>query len=130
MALGQRLAEVRSRKAPALIAPGRPADAARDVQAAADLREPLVASDPRNVQQRADLACAWLRLGDAGVPRGTPMRPSSEAAALFSETRDVGGRTLALPPGYTQVRKQMAMAEIGLEAGDIGRKGARWRVGP
>ncbi|MGE0462750.1 MAG: hypothetical protein AB7Q16_15405 [Vicinamibacterales bacterium] len=64
------LAEVRSRKAPALIALGRPADAAREVQAAADLLAPLVASDPQNVQYRADLACAWLRLGDARRAEG------------------------------------------------------------
>jgi tetratricopeptide (TPR) repeat protein len=64
------LAEVLSRKAPVLLALGRPADAARDVQAAVDLLQPLVDSDPLNVQYRADLAYAWLRLGDARQAEG------------------------------------------------------------
>ncbi|MGE0462751.1 MAG: hypothetical protein AB7Q16_15410 [Vicinamibacterales bacterium] len=53
------------------------------------------------------------------------MRPSSEAAALISEARDVGGRTLALSPGCTQVRKQMAMAEEGLARAALSRPRAR-----
>jgi tetratricopeptide (TPR) repeat protein len=164
------LAEIRSRKAPVLIALGRPADAAREAQAAAGLLEPLVASDPQNVQYRADLAYAWLRLGDARRTEGridealalhrralavrrerterhsgfifvpwelvrslnavgelllavTPPLPD-DAAALFSEARDVGHRTLAQSPNYTQVRKQVAIAEEGLARAALARSRA------
>jgi non-specific serine/threonine protein kinase/serine/threonine-protein kinase len=154
------LAEVLSRQAPVLLALGRPADAARAVQAAVELLQPLVDSDSLNVQYRADLAYAWLRLGEARQAEGrldeaielhhralairrerverhpgfvfapweltrslnsvadlllaiSPPR-AGEAAVLFAEARDVGARTLAQSPSYTQVRKQVAVAAAGL----------------
>jgi len=64
------LAELRSRKVPVLLALERTADAAREGQAAIDLLQPLVASDALNIQYRADLAYAWLRLGDARHAEG------------------------------------------------------------
>jgi tetratricopeptide (TPR) repeat protein len=154
------LAEIRSRKAPLLLAVGRVGAAASEAQAAVSVLEPLVASDPANVQYRADLAYGWLRLGDARRAEGraqesldlhrqalavrrqraerhagfifvpweltrslnsvadlllrlTPPRPD-EASPLFEEARMVGLRTLAIAPSFTQVRKQVAVADEGL----------------
>jgi tetratricopeptide (TPR) repeat protein len=154
------LAEVRSRMVPVLLALGRPADASTEARAAIDLLQPLVDSDPMNVQYRADLAYAWLRFGDALRAEGR-LRESldfhrralairrdradrhagfifvpweltrslnsvadlllvqspaqvSEATALFAEALDVGKRTLVTAPSFTQVRKQVAIAEEGL----------------
>jgi tetratricopeptide (TPR) repeat protein len=59
------LAEIRSRGVTSLLALGSTAEAVAEVEAAAGILEPLVASDPHNVQYRADLAFAWLRFGDA-----------------------------------------------------------------
>jgi tetratricopeptide (TPR) repeat protein len=64
------LAEVRSRKTPILLALGRIEAAATEAQAAISMLEPLVATDPANVQYRADLAYAWLKLGDARRAEG------------------------------------------------------------
>lgn len=64
------LAEVRSRKTTALLALERTDEAANEAQAAVAMLEPLVATDPANVQYRADLAYAWLRLGDAKRAEG------------------------------------------------------------
>ena len=58
------LAENRSRAAAVLIALGRPAQADAEIEAAIELLTPLVASDARNLQYRADLAFAWLQMGD------------------------------------------------------------------
>ncbi|MDH4065816.1 MAG: protein kinase, partial [Acidobacteriota bacterium] len=154
------LAEIRSRKPSVLLALGRSGEAAIEAQAAVDLLQPLVASDPADIQYRADLAYAWLRLGDARRAEGrldealdlhrraltirreranrhpgfvfvpweltrslnsvgelllavSPPR-ADEAAALFAEARDVGLRTLRQAPSFTQVRKQVAVAEEGL----------------
>jgi tetratricopeptide (TPR) repeat protein len=154
------LAEVRSRRVPVLLGLARFADAAREAQAAIDLLQPLVASDVLNIQYKADLAYAWLRLGDARRAEGrfgealelhrkalavrreraerhggfifvpwelsrslnsvadlllalSPPR-AEEAAALFAEARQAGLQTLEKAPSYTQVRKQVALAEEGL----------------
>jgi eukaryotic-like serine/threonine-protein kinase len=154
------LAEVRSRRVPVLLALGRVADASDEANAAIDLLEPLVASDAMNIQYRADLAYAWLRLGDVRRTEGrhdealalhqkalairrqraerhagfifvpweltrslnsvadlllesTPPRVA-EAAALYAESRAAGLRTLETAPSFTQVRKQVAVAEGGL----------------
>lgn len=64
------LAEVRSRKTTALLGLGRTKAAANEAQAAVSMLEPLVATDPANVQYRADLAFAWLQLGDARRAEG------------------------------------------------------------
>ena len=64
------LAEVRSRKTPVLLALGRTEAAAAEAQVAISMLEPLVATDPANVQYRADLAYAWLKLGDARRAEG------------------------------------------------------------
>ncbi|MCC7179966.1 MAG: protein kinase [Acidobacteria bacterium] len=64
------LAEVRSRKVPVLLALERTEAAASEGLAAVSMLEPLVATDPANVQYRADLAYAWLRLGDARGAEG------------------------------------------------------------
>ncbi len=164
------LAEIRSRKAPVLLALGRAAAAASEAQAAIDLLQPLVSSDPNNIQYRADLAYAWLRLGDTRGAEGrvsealalhrralavrreradrhagfifvpweltrslnsvgelllaiSPAR-AGEAADLFAEARDVSLRTLEHAPSFTQVRKQVAVAEDGLA------RAASLRVGP
>jgi non-specific serine/threonine protein kinase/serine/threonine-protein kinase len=153
------VAEIRSRKAPVLVALGRAGDAAGEAQAAVDLLQPLVGSDPQNIQYRADLAYAWLRLGDARTAEGrldeglamhrralairreraarhagfifvpweltrslnsvgnlllrvAPPQPE-EAAAMFSEAREVGLAALEQAPSFTQVRKQVAVAEEG-----------------
>jgi non-specific serine/threonine protein kinase/serine/threonine-protein kinase len=58
------LAEVRSRMVTPLLALGRTADASRQVEVAIGMLQPLVASDPNNIQYKADLAYAWHRLGD------------------------------------------------------------------
>jgi tetratricopeptide (TPR) repeat protein len=163
------LAEIRSRAIPVLLALGRPADASIEARAAIDLLEPLVDSDPMNVQYRADLAYAWLRLGDVLRVEGrlkesldvhrraltirrdraarhagfifvpweltrslnsvadlllaqSPPRPD-EAAALFAEARDIGTRTLVTAPSFTQVRKQVAIAEEGLARTALTRSG-------
>ena len=154
------LAEVRSRAIPVLLSLGRTTEASHEARAAIDLLQPLVDSDPMNVQYRADLAYAWLRLGDVLRAEGkltdsldlhqralairraraerhagfifvpweltrslnavgelllaqTPPR-ADEAAALFAEALAVGTRTLADAPSFTQVRKQVAVAEEGL----------------
>ena len=154
------LAEIRSRAVPVLLALGRPDEASSEVRAAIELLQPLVDSDPLNVQYRADLAYAWLRLGDVLRAQGrlaesldlhrralairrdraerhpgfifvpweitrslntvgdlllaqTPAGVE-EATALFAEARDIGSRTLAAAPSFTQVRKQVAIAEEGL----------------
>jgi tetratricopeptide (TPR) repeat protein len=154
------LAEIRSRKVQALIGLDRAEEAAREAEAAVDLLLPLVASDGLNIQYRADLAFAWLRLGDAKKAQGhlqealdlhrralairreraerfsgfifvpwelarslnsvaelllvvTPPQPG-EAATLFAEARAMSLRTLDAAPSYTQVRKQLAVAEEGL----------------
>jgi eukaryotic-like serine/threonine-protein kinase len=62
------LAETRSRLASVLETLGRHSDAVDEVEAAIELLTPLVASDAKNLQYRADLAYAWLRMGD--VRRG------------------------------------------------------------
>lgn len=163
------LAEILSRKAPVLIALGRPDEAAQELQAAMAILEPLVESDPLDVQYRADLAFAWYRLGDARRAEGrlddalalnqraltvrrqraerhpgfifvpweltrsltsvadlllvvSPPR-LDEAAALFAEARAVGLRTLEQAPSYTQVRRQVAMAEEGLARVALARGG-------
>jgi eukaryotic-like serine/threonine-protein kinase len=154
------LAEVRSRKAVPLIALGRAAEAAGEVQGAVALLQPLVATDPQNIQYRADLAYAWLRLGEARGAEGDldealalhrralairreraanhagfifvpweltrslnsvaelllAVSPAAadEASALFGEARLVGLRALEQAPSFTQVRKQVAVAEEGL----------------
>jgi non-specific serine/threonine protein kinase/serine/threonine-protein kinase len=64
------LAENRSRTASALITVGRSAEAAVELDAAIALLSPLVASDPDNRQYRADLAFAWLRMGDVRRAEG------------------------------------------------------------
>ena len=64
------LAEVRSRIVSPLLALGRADEAAREVEFAIGLLEPLVASDPNNVQYRADLAYGWFRLGDGRWAEG------------------------------------------------------------
>lgn len=64
------IAEVRSRKVPVLLGLGRVAEAADEAQAAITLLEPLVASDPLNIQYRADLAYAWFRLAGARHAEG------------------------------------------------------------
>jgi non-specific serine/threonine protein kinase/serine/threonine-protein kinase len=180
------LAEVRSRRVPILLGLGRPAEAARQAQTAIDLLQPLVASDALNIQYKADLAYAWLRLGDARRVEGrvgealdlhykalavrreraarhagfifvpweltrslnsvgdllltsTPPRVE-EAVALFTDARKAGLEALEKAPSYTQVRKQVAVAEEGLaraamalgaEAGDAGawlaRAAGTWR---
>lgn len=79
------LAEIRSRKIPVLLALGRVADASDEARAAIDLLEPLVASDALNIQYRADLAYAWLRLGDARHAEGR----LNEALALHRQALDV-----------------------------------------
>ena len=164
------LAEIRSRKAPVLLALGRVAEAANEAQAAVDLLQPLVSSDPQNIQYRADLSYAWLRLGDARTAEGrldealalhrralairreradrhagfifvpweltrslnsvaellvTATPPAAdEAADLFMEARDVGLRTLKQAPSFTQVRKQVAVAEEGLARATVARGGS------
>jgi len=163
------LAEVRSRRAPVLLALGRVDEAAREALTAADLLQPLVASDPLNVQYRADLAYAWLRLGDARRAQGrldealalhrqalTVRREraehhagfifvpweltrslnavanlllehspagTDEALRLFTEARDVGIRTLERAPSYTQIRRQVALAEDGVARATRARAG-------
>ena len=64
------LAEIRSRRAPVLLALDRGTEAASEAQSAVDLLQPLVSSDPQNIQDLADLAYAWLRLGDARAAQG------------------------------------------------------------
>jgi eukaryotic-like serine/threonine-protein kinase len=64
------LAEVRARTVSPLLGLGRGAEAEAEAEAAARLLEPLVASDQRNVQYKADLAYSWLRLGDALQAQG------------------------------------------------------------
>jgi tetratricopeptide (TPR) repeat protein len=132
--------------------------------------EPLVASDPQNIQYRADLAYAWLRLGNARTAEGrleealalhrralairrerathhagfifVPWEltrslnsvaelllaaspgAADEAATLFAEAREVGLRTLEEAPSFTQVRKQLAIAEEGLAKAAFARVGA------
>lgn len=165
------LAEVRSRMVPSLVALGRPDDAANEAGAAVELLEPLVASDPLNVQFRADLSYAWLRLGDARIAQGreaealdlhrraltvrreralryagfifvpweltrslnavgdlllrTSPADVDEAAALFAEARTTGERALDAAPSFTQVRKQVAVAEEGLARAATIRGGAQ-----
>jgi tetratricopeptide (TPR) repeat protein len=154
------LAEVSSRKTALLLPLGRTGAATVAAEAAVSMLQPLVASDPANVQYRADLSYAWLRLGDARRAEGrlresldlhqralafrreraarhagfifvpweltrslnsvadlllalSPPRPD-EAAALFEEARTAGLRAVAAAPSFTQVRKQIAIAEEGL----------------
>ena len=153
-------AEVHSRKVPVILALGQTADGVREAEAAIDLLEPLVASDALNIQYRADLAYAWLRLGDArhaehrlaealdlhrkalAVRRERAERHAGfifvpweltrslnsvaelllelsppragEASSLYQEARAAGLRTLETAPSFTQVRKQVAVAEEGL----------------
>lgn len=64
------LAEIRSRRAPVLLGLGRVDDAAREVEAAIEILKPIVASDESNVQYRADLGYAYLRLGDVRRAEG------------------------------------------------------------
>ena len=156
------LAEVRSRKVPVLLALGRLDDASREADAVFALLQPLVASDPLNIQYRADLAYAWLRLGDARLRRVASARPWSciegrspsgesarrvlrlhlralgadaqsqrvaeplldispprldEARAHFSEAQAVGLAALERAPSYTQVRRQVTLAEEALAGG-------------
>jgi non-specific serine/threonine protein kinase/serine/threonine-protein kinase len=58
------LAEIRSRTVTPLLALGRTDEATREAEFAIGLLGPLVASDPNNIQYKADLAYGWLRLGD------------------------------------------------------------------
>jgi eukaryotic-like serine/threonine-protein kinase len=58
------LAEVRSRTVGPLLPLGRTREATAEAAAAIELLQPLVASDPNNVQYKSDLAYAWLRFGD------------------------------------------------------------------
>jgi non-specific serine/threonine protein kinase/serine/threonine-protein kinase len=64
------LAEVRSRTVSPFLGLGRAREAQLEAETAVRLLEPLVTSDPRNVQYRADLAYGWLRLGDAHHAQG------------------------------------------------------------
>lgn len=138
---------------------GRTAEAAAEVEAAIALLQPIVTSDPLNVQYRADLSYAWLRLGDVRRAEGaleaaldlhrralaarreraerfpgsvfapweltrslntvgelllSSPAHAEEAAALFGEAVNVGQRALAEAPSYTQIRRQVAIAEDGL----------------
>jgi tetratricopeptide (TPR) repeat protein len=132
------LAEIRSRSVPILLALGRTADAAREGQASVDLLQPLVASDPANVQYRADLAYAWLRLGDVMRAEGrldTALDLHRKALAIRRERADrhagfifvpwelarslnsVGDVLLALSPP----RAEEAAALFG-EARDVGTR--------
>jgi hypothetical protein len=49
---------------------------------------------------------------------------AAEAEALFAEAREVGLRELQTAPSYTQVRKQVAIAEEGLARAALRRGGA------
>ena len=64
------LAEVHSRIVTPLLALGRTEEATREIEVAIGLLEPLVASDPDNVQYKADLAFARFRLGDCRRAEG------------------------------------------------------------
>jgi non-specific serine/threonine protein kinase/serine/threonine-protein kinase len=64
------LAEIRSRVASVLLALGRQTEAVAELDAAIGLLTPLVASDADNLQYKADLAYAWLRLGDVRRSEG------------------------------------------------------------
>jgi eukaryotic-like serine/threonine-protein kinase len=64
------LAEIRSRAASVLLIIGRLPDAITELDAAIALLTPLVASDADNLQYRADLAYAWLRMGDVRRAEG------------------------------------------------------------
>lgn len=57
-------AENRLRAGSVLLALGRRGDATTELEAAISLLDPLVTSDPQNMQYRADLSYAWLHLGD------------------------------------------------------------------
>lgn len=158
--LSRGLAEIGSRAATSFLALGRTSEAAAEVEKAIALLQPIVTSDPLNVQYRADLSYAWLRLGDVRQAQGaladaldlhrralavrreraerfpgfvfvpwelarslntvgelllmSSPAHADEAAALFREAVDVGRRAIAEAPSYTQVRRQVAIAEDGL----------------
>ena len=110
------LAEIRSRKIPVLLALGRVADASGEANAAIDLLEPLVASDALNIQYRADLAYAWLRLGDARHAEGR----LDEALALHRKALDVRRERAERHSGFIFVpweltRSLNSVAELLLE---------------
>jgi eukaryotic-like serine/threonine-protein kinase len=79
------LAEARSRKIPVLGALGRLQDASHEADAVFALLQPLVDSDPLNIPYRADLAYAYLRLGDVRSVEGR-----------FDEALDLHRRALAI----------------------------------
>ena len=67
----------------------------RRIEAAIDLLTPLVASDADNLQYRADLAYAWLRMGDVRRAEGRSRRGAglaSEGARRPPRARPAGQR--------------------------------------
>ena len=64
------LAENRLRTGSVLLALDRPAEAITELEAAIGVLDPLVASDPNNLQYKADLSYAWLHFGDVKRKQG------------------------------------------------------------
>ena len=90
------LAEIRARAGVVLTMLGRYAEADSELRAAVDLLSPLVASDADNRQYRADLAFAWLRLGDLRRAEGR----LSEALGWHRQALEVRRARAAADPSF------------------------------
>ena len=115
------LAENRLRAAPVLLALGRVRDAEQELSAAIGLLEPLVASDPQNMQYKADLSYAWLHLGDVKRAEGDLAKALSfhrRALALRRERAALGVAFMFVP--WELTRSLNTVAELALTVGPDG----------
>ncbi|MGQ0736905.1 MAG: protein kinase domain-containing protein [Acidobacteriota bacterium] len=98
------LAENRSRTAAVLVLVSRIPDAAAEVEAAIDLLAPLVASDRDNLQYKADLAFAWVQMGD--LRRGE--KRLSEALSWYQRALTVRRERARLDSAFMFVPWELA----------------------
>jgi tetratricopeptide (TPR) repeat protein len=98
--IARSLADKRSRTGSVLVAIGRPAEAATEVEAAMELLGPLVSADRGNAQYRGDLAYAWYRLAEALRAQGQ----LSRALDLHQKALVVRRERVARDPTFTFIR--------------------------
>ena len=120
------LAENRSRLASVLATLGHDAGAVAEVEAAIDLLTPLVSSDAQNLQYRADLAYAWLRMGDVRRGEGRIDEALSwhqKALAVRRERARLDSAFMFVP--WEFVRSLNTVGELLLEQSANNREEAR-----
>jgi tetratricopeptide (TPR) repeat protein len=120
------LAENRSRIASVLESLGRYPEAVAEVEAAMNLLTPLVASDAHNQQYRADLAYAWLRMGDIRRAEGHIVEAlvwHQKALAIRRERAQLDSAFMFVP--WELARSLNTVGELLLEQSTNNRQQAR-----